>query len=118
MTAACFLVLILAGCSPAMNNLARLGENRQQTQAYVKHQEELFAKLRLDAGNNTLKAGTPLDQIISTYGQPILRQAGEYKGEAVDYLLYRHPLKFFSSDMIYLYFDQNQRLISWEVQPA
>lgn len=116
--AAYFFILILAGCSGALNNLAKLGENRQQTQAYVKQQEELFAKLDVDVRNNNLKTGTLLSQIIAFYGEPILRELGEYKGKPADHLLYRRPLKFFSTELIYLYFDQDQRLVGWEVQPA
>ena len=116
--AACFVVMMLAGCSPALNNLKNLGENRQASDAYVQEQKELFAKLDLDLKSNRIKTGTPINDILSVYGEPITRKSAEYIGQSAEELLYRHPLKFFSTKMIYLYFDKDQRLLGWKVQPA
>jgi len=116
--AGCFFIIIVSGCSPALTNLANLGANREATEAYVKEQKELFNKLELDLKNGSLKAGTSLDDILSAYGEPVTRKNAEYKGQSAEELLYRHPLKFFSTNMIYLYFDKDRYLFGWDMQPA
>ncbi|MDP2906173.1 MAG: hypothetical protein Q8O22_07735 [Candidatus Omnitrophota bacterium] len=116
--ASCFFIIIASGCSPALTNLANLGANREVTKAYVQQQKEFFNKLELDLKNGSLKAGTPLDDILSAYGEPVTRKSAEYIGQSAEELLYRHPLKFFSTDMIYLYFDKDRYLLGWEVEPA
>jgi hypothetical protein len=116
--ASCFFLIIVSGCSPALTNLASLGANREATKAYVQQQKELFNKLEFDLKNGSVKAGTSLNDILSAYGEPITRKSAEYIGQSAEELLYRHPLKFFSTKMIYLYFDKDQRLLGWKVQPA
>lgn len=112
------LAFTLSGCCQALLNLKKLGENQEETKVYVKNQEGLFAKLSDDLKNNRLEAGNSMDEVISLYGQPIERKDMDYKGKPAHAFIYRHPVKFFNTDLIYLYFDQAGHLYGWDTQPA
>lgn len=115
--AVCLLVVILAaGCSEALMNLKDLGENRQQTEDYVRQQKELFARLSQDIKDNRLKTGTSRKEILAAYGQPVASKEAVYQGKAVQSLVFRDPVKFFSSEIVYLYFDKEGLLCGWEIQ--
>ncbi|MFH1772107.1 MAG: hypothetical protein ABH872_04750, partial [Candidatus Omnitrophota bacterium] len=101
-----------------INLLKSLGENQNRIQRYVFRQETLFSRLSNDIKNNQLKNGIQKAAIISRYGDPIYCEYIESGMEISQSCLYRHPTKYFSSDMIYLYFDKSQNLSRWELKPA
>ena len=74
--------------------------------------------MREDLKNNRLAKGMLTKQILATYGEPILSKEVSDKDSAKEVFLYRHPTEFFSSDRIYLYFDNDKRLLFWEFEPA
>lgn len=113
----CLLVMSLAaGCSAALMNLKDLGENRQQTEDYVRQQKELFARLSEDTKSNRLKIGTSRKEILASYSQPVAGKEAVYQGKTVQSLVFRDPVKFFSSEIAYLYFDKEDLLCGWEIQ--
>lgn len=118
-----FLASILGGCclipeyEPLMN-LKNLGDDRTRSAEYIKEQEGLYNKLGLDIKEERLKKGTPKKEIFSEYGQPIFSRAIKDESQIKLALIYRHPTRFFSSDMLYLYFDDKDNLCSWEIKPA
>lgn len=119
----CIIVLslfsiMLAGCSQQEIMLIRLSESQSQMQQYIKQQEAFFAKLKEDIKNNRLKTGMSKSEVLSAYGQPILCDSANKTEQIKERCLYRHPTKYFFTDLIYLDFDKDSKLISWEIKPA
>lgn len=104
------LVVMAAGCSEGTRNIINVAESRRQMVAQVKNDEYLYNQLKEDARNNSLVKGTRKKEIIAKYGEPTLTKP--------DFILYRHPTDFFSSDLVYLYFDRENKLTSWEIRPV
>lgn len=112
---ASFLFFLAGGCclipeyQPLMN-LKNLEEEHSRTAEGLKKDEARYYKLVRDLKEGGLKKGAAKKAIFSEYGQPVLSRQNT--------LIYRHPTEFFSSDMVYLYFDSDEKLSSWELKPA
>lgn len=68
-----------------------------------------------DIKNNRLSKGIPQGKILAAYGEPVFCKKEENEAGSRETCLYRHPNLYFSSDKIYLGFDINQCLVSWEL---
>lgn len=118
-----FLVSFFAGCSlipeyqPLMN-LKNLGDERARTGEGLKKEEGLYNKLKDDLKGGRLKKGKPKKEILAEYGRPVFARAVDDGSGIKLCLVYRHPTEFFSSDMVYLYFDAKEKLIFLEIKPA
>lgn len=113
------ILFILGGCvlfSEEVATLKQLGKSQAQIAGYVQRQERLFAKLIDDFEGEKLIVSTPKSTIIRRYGEPVLsKEAGQPPYGKV--LLYRHPMKYFDSDKLYLRFDEKDELIGWKYKP-
>ncbi len=117
------IIFSVEGCSSErlykqLMLLERLGNNQHEIEDYVKEQKDSFFKLRNDIKNNRLKIGIPKRKILSIYGEPVFCKDIANESDVKEIGLYRHPLKYFSTDMVYLKFDKNQNLCSWAFIPA
>ena len=113
----CFFGVWLAGCATASHYqellaLKRLSDNQKEIEAYVRAQELLFNKLKEDIQGNLLAQGVSKEEILARYGDPIFCKPLPEKGESC---FYRHPTRYFNTDSIYLFFDQDEKLHSWDV---
>lgn len=115
------LLLCAAGCVtdkdfnlPGLVNVKRLGDNQKQIARQLKVQEERFARLKQDIDQHLLEAGLPKQEIISRYGLPIYAKPLYERLHVKEALVYRHPVEYFSRGLIYLYFDQDEKLVTWE----
>lgn len=81
----------------------------------IKHDIALGAKrfdlLLKDIEADKLKPGLEKRAVLARYGQPVLEFPADDQTEK---LLYRHPVKYFDSPKVYLYFDSNQKLAKWD----
>ncbi len=116
------LVFLSVGCAlipgyEQVKPLVELGEGRSDIENRLKEDEQLFLKLEKDALSNRLRKNTTKSKIIFRYGRPIMSKPVSDREGVREFLLYRHPTRYFSSNMIYLYFDHKERLCSWEVVP-
>lgn len=114
------LIIASAGCLSiskykAISNLKRYGDSQKEIENYIKKQAEAFGRLKQDCTSGQLKKGTSQHKIISLYGEPILSKPIPNDENLKELLLYRHPTQYFSTDKIYLYFDQRNNLYSWEL---
>lgn len=118
------IVILLCGCAKITHlnellTLKRASDNRAQIESYLAKQERGFNTLSDDIKNNRLKQGQLKRYIIANYSDPVLtKEPGPENPGIKDILLYRHPTNYFNSDRIYLYFDNANRLVSWELKPA
>ena len=118
-----FLIFAVAGCAvinkyDGVMTLKRFGDEQKQIENYLKKQEALFYRLKSDIESNKLTKGITKRNILSTYGNPIFSRKLIDNEELREVLLYRHPTEYFSTDKVYLYFDEKQNLCLWKFEPA
>jgi len=118
-----FICFVSGGCSVIRNadelrTLKRLRDNEIEIQRYINEHEKAFSKLREEVINERLKQGTSKRSILSQFGDPIFCRNVRGQAPGQQYCLYRRPVKFFNTDMIYLYFDSEEKLQSWNYRPV
>ena len=99
-------------------DLKGLSENRSATAKYIKAQEDGFVKLKRDIPEGRLKKGMSKEEVIAGYAPPLFCEAGPGEGGIKETCLYRLPLQYFNTDLIYLFFDKDSRLLYWQVKGA
>ena len=112
----CALVRFLQ-CHDKLMTLKRVGASQDEIGKYVERQEKLFLLLLDDIRNDRIKSGLSKTDVIDTYGDPILFREVVDRPSIKEALLYRHPTEYFSSDRVYLYFDDSGKLVYWEYKP-
>lgn len=117
-----WLVLVVGGCSYAahykeLTILKKFGESQGKIDDYVKEQRKYFYKLMEDVNADYLKKGMSKGYIIAKYGEPIFCKIEKITSND-EACLYREPLKYFTTDKVYLYFDRDERLYLWRVEKA
>lgn len=119
-----FAVFSLSGCATLQHmdellTLKSVADDQKQIEIYLAKQERGFNRLNDDIKNNRLSKGQLKRSVIAKYSEPVLiKKAEPEAGGIKEILLYRHPASYFKSDRIYLYFDDGNRLVSWELKPA
>ncbi|MDD4954816.1 MAG: hypothetical protein PHP17_02115 [Candidatus Omnitrophica bacterium] len=120
----CLIVLLFCGCARLAHldellTLKSVSDSQRDIEIYLAKQEKGFTRLEGDIKNNRLRTGEFKRAIIEKYSEPVLTEKPETeKNNIKEILLYRHPTNYFKSDRIYLYFDAEGRLASWELKPA
>ncbi|RJP28059.1 MAG: hypothetical protein C4533_06205 [Candidatus Omnitrophota bacterium] len=113
------LCFILSGCCSILNNrvclLKRFSANRSGIESLLNRQEDGFYRLRDDIKNNKLKTGLSKNKIISEYYSPVFSYLRDKDKNITKVLVYRHPTEYFSSELIYLFFDRRNRLTAWQL---
>jgi len=109
----------MSGCfflPKSLKTLKSVGDSQDEISTYLAKQLELFNQLLVDLEDEVVEPGISKKRFIRTYGEPILvKEVSEPSGGIV--LLYRHPTEYFKSDRVYLYFDQEEKLVRWEYKP-
>ncbi|MFH1640717.1 MAG: hypothetical protein ABIA66_02005 [Candidatus Omnitrophota bacterium] len=111
-------IFLFQGCvylrhSKELLFLKSLADNEKEKEDYIKSQETGFEQLRADIENDRLKTGISKKDILARYFEPINCLSIEESSEKSS-CLYRHPTKYFFTDKVYLYFDENEALARWE----
>ncbi|MCF7887169.1 MAG: hypothetical protein K9L71_01985 [Candidatus Omnitrophica bacterium] len=117
-----FLIFIFQGCAlftkaPQLLTLKRLGDSRKLMERDIEKKKKNLAKLINDIKTDKLKKGTSYNRFIRLYGEPVLEKLID-KDTKEKRLLYRHPTEYFDTDKVYLYFNQEAKLIAWKYIPA
>lgn len=107
-------LLLLTSCGPNLKLLLQINDEDKAFKQQLRLQERGFSLLQQDLKRNQLKVGALKKDIIARYGQPILEQSSQAQTETQK-LLYRYPTKYFDSSKVYLFFDNNQSLIRWDI---
>ncbi len=118
-----FLSLGAPGCwflshYDEVKTLQAFDKNNRQIQEYLDSQEKSFFRLRSDVRHNRLTPGVTKERITSEYGDPVFCRIVEERPGATQECLYRNPTRYFSTDKIYLYFNEAHILIAIEFKPA
>lgn len=117
------ICLFLSGCCSILNNriclLKKFSANRLEIENSLSRQRAGFYRLLEDVKNNKLKAGLSKHKIISEYNIPIFSYLRDKDKNIIKVLVYRHPTEYFSSALIYLFFDSRNNLTAWQlVEPT
>lgn len=113
-------LILLGGCAffthqEQIGALEEFGSSQDEIQDYVSMQEAFFNKLKSDVQNQLIREGAAKSDILATYGEPVFcKQSRIIPGETC---LYRNPVKYFSTDKVYLYFGPDEKLSSWKFIP-
>jgi len=115
----CLILFFISGCfflPERLKTLKKVGASQDEISAYLAKQLESFNQLIVDLDDEDIEPGISKKRFIRIYGEPILsKEVNEPTRGTI--LLYRHPTEYFESDRIYLYFDQEEKLIRWEYKP-
>lgn len=111
---------LLQGCAlftkaPQLLTLKRLGDSQKQMELDVEAKKKNLEKLIKDIEADKLERGLSFKKFISRYGEPVLEKEVK-KGGRMKKLLYRHPVEYFNTDKVYLYFDSNLELAAWKYE--
>jgi hypothetical protein len=93
-----------------LSTLKKFSDSRHKLENYVITQEESFDRLLEDIKFGRLKEGTSKSKIVSRYGEPVFCE-----DNSMYVCLYRYPLRYFSEDKVYLYFDKENKLNRFEL---
>ncbi|MCF7870146.1 MAG: hypothetical protein K9L69_02795 [Candidatus Omnitrophica bacterium] len=115
-------IFLFSGCAlftkaPQLLTLKRLGDSQKLMEGDIEKKKKNLAKLINDIRADKLKKGIAYNRFIRLYGEPVLEKSIS-KDSKEKRLLYRHPIKYFDTDKVYLYFNQEAKLIAWEYVKA
>jgi len=116
-------IFLASGCATIehMDELLALqsaAESQADMERYLEKQERGFCRLQQDIQSQRLQPGALKRYVTDIYYEPVLSKEENLEGQVRHVLLYRHPTRYFSSERIYLYFDQASRLTSWKIIPS
>jgi hypothetical protein len=113
-------IIAVCGCAFISNYkdlsvLSEIGKDQYELDREARRQEKLSAVLRKDLLAGKLHRGVSQAQVIESYGEPVLiKNNGSNSSGQV--FLYRKPTDYFSKERVYLYFNNHDKLINWEVE--
>lgn len=118
-----FLVVFLvfsSGCAKLKHldqllTLKAFSEEQDKLVSIVANQDKSFDLLRSSYLSGKLGSYQSKTDILKDFGKPILIEADK-KGPISEIWLYRYSTKYFSSDKIYLYFDDKDKLSKIEYE--
>jgi len=119
--AAVLCLILLPGCVlvrtyRGLMLFKRFRDNQREIARFVAVKEASFGALLNDISQGKLERGMLEDEVISLYGEPLMRTPVVNAGQETTVLFYRHPTRFFTSDKVYLLFDEHGRFVSGELK--
>ncbi|HNV24013.1 MAG TPA: hypothetical protein PKH98_03905 [Candidatus Omnitrophota bacterium] len=112
-------VFLLSGCAK-MQHLDQLlilknfSDEQTRLQQYIEQQDKKFEKLLKAIEDRTLVKNMRDQAIVRMYGDPLGKREVEKDGKKMERWNYRYQMKYFESEKVYLYFNEEKRLIGWE----
>ena len=110
------LFLFPMGCAKLQHmdellTLKGIADEQKRQARYVQEQDQRFEKLRAVVQSGQIKKFSNQKQIASKFGQPIYTKTIEKDSQTLELWIYRYSVKYFDSDKVYLYFDQEGKLV-------
>ena len=117
------MLVISCGCTkvkhlPQLLTLKAYSGEQESIENYVHTQDDLFAQMLADINSGDIKLFTTKEEFLGRYGDPIYEKEEQHDGVFVRKLLYRNQKEFFGSEKVYLYFDEQGRLLNLEYIPG
>ena len=117
----CVLMILFSGCTKLAHLqelliLKAVSDNRELQRKYVEAQDKNFEKLLAAFKSNRIQQFTTKKQFLKEFGEPIFSREAMKDGQTYEQWLYRYPVKYFDSEKIYLYFDDQGKLSFFEYE--
>jgi len=114
------IIFLTSGCSTVghMDELLRLkgySKEKDRQENIVQRQNKNFENLTAAVSSKGLKHFPDKKSILKGFGKPVFTYDVVKEGKNQDVWLYRYSTKFFGSDKIYLYFDQQGKLKDYDM---
>ena len=112
-------VLIFTGCAKLQHLdqllvLKDMSDEQTRLQKYIEQQDKKFEKLLKAVEGRTLAKNVRDQSIVRMYGEPLGKREIEKDGQKLERWNYRYQMKYFESEKVYLYFNEEKRLVGWE----
>ncbi len=117
-----FLIFFLTGCMqlkmlPHLDEvltLQAMGKDGDAQEKIVKETARHFDALQEAVKSGAIKQYKTSADITNAFGLPIMAKAIEQDGKSLQQWLYRYALARTSPKKIYLFFDADHKLVSWD----
>jgi hypothetical protein len=114
------MVIFLSGCAKVAHldqllTIKAYSDNKDLQEKFILQQNQNFKKLLAAVKDGTLEPGTTHRVILKEFGAPILSRLTAADGKDLDVWLYRYATEYFNSEKVYLYFDQEGKLVKWDL---
>ncbi|MBF0479499.1 MAG: hypothetical protein HQL26_08450 [Candidatus Omnitrophica bacterium] len=112
--------MILCGCSTGREilTLKNLSDVQKQNQVGIDKQDHLFENLLALARKGNLDKYRTEKDFQRDFGAPILNKFIDDKGGKLDRWLYRYSTKYFDSPKVYVFFDEQENFVKFELAEA
>lgn len=112
-------ILIFSGCAKLQHldqllTLKDMSDEQTRLQQYIEQQDKKFDKLLQAVKERTLVKNVRGQSIVRMYGEPLGKREVEKDGKKLERWNYRYQMKYFESEKVYLYFNEEKRLVGWE----
>ncbi len=112
-------ILIVSGCAK-LEHLDKLlvlkdmSDEQARMQKYIEEQDKKFEKLLKAVKDRTLVKNVRDQSIVRMYGEPLGKREVEKNNQKLERWNYRYQMTYFESEKVYLYFNEEKRLVGWE----
>ncbi len=115
------IVCLLGGCAKIKHLdqlllIKGLSDEQIAIDAYIEEQEGYFDQLLTEINEGSFDAYQTKKQIVKSFGEPISIDTLNDNGPAVELWLYRPPTEYFDTKKVYMYFNQEGRIVDWNYQ--
>ena len=95
--------------------IKKVANEQSEVSRYVELKDERFDVLYSMVETGDVKRYDTAEKVLKYFGEPIKKQPAPYNARhSVWY--YRKSTQFFGSPEVYLYFDEDNKLIDWKAQ--
>ena len=111
--------IVVCGCTTLTHvdqllTLQAVGTSHAEQKKYVHEHTEYFEKILKAYRDGKLTDYPDMQSIEKNFGDPIYVKEDTKDGQKYTKWAYRHPLKAFETERLYLYFDSNGKLLRYE----
>lgn len=108
---------VLLGCfsrekAQAINTLRDIAEERAAQEVVIRSERKQYQLLLKAIEGGVLRKGLSESDVRKLYGEPLIEKP-QRGGKT---LVFSDPSNYIGKDKVYIYFDQNNELSSWEVR--
>lgn len=112
-------LVFLCGCAKLAHleqllTIKSYSDNKDLQEKFVSKQNEDFERLLQLVRAEGLNAYQTKKELCADFGPPVFTREVIHQGQSVEMCLYRYATEYWNSDKVYVYFDQESRLVDWE----
>lgn len=117
------IIIFMSGCAKLQHldqllTLKAFSDDQARQDKYVEKRDAKLKLLIEEVQNGKVRNYSSNKAIAKKFGEPIAVNRVSRDGQDLEVWVYRHTVKFFDSDKVYLYFDSNGKLIDAVFTPG